>query len=62
MLSGWIDLEFSSDNLVQIEEGDSLFIPGGTPRNEIRMSDTVELLEMSVLADMGTEAYDPPTI
>ena len=61
VLSGWVDLEFAGDNVVRIEEGDSLFIPGGTPHNEIRTSDTFELLEVSVPADMGTEACDRPT-
>lgn len=61
MLSGWVDLEFASGETVRIEEGDSLFIPGGTPHNEIRTSDTFELLEVSVPADMGTEPCDPPT-
>ncbi len=61
MLSGWVDLEFAGGKMVRIEEGDSLFIPGGTPHNEIRTSDTFELLEVSVPTDMGTEACDPPT-
>ena len=61
MLSGWVDLEFAGGKMVRIEEGDSLFIPGGTPHNEIRTSDTFELLEVSVPADMGTEPCDPPT-
>ena len=59
MLSGWIDLAFETET-VRIEEGDSLYIPGGTPHNEIATSDTFDLLEVSVPADMGTEPCDPP--
>ena len=60
MLSGWVDLAFPNGETVRIEEGDSLFIPGGLPHNEIATSDTLELIEVSVPADMGTESCDPP--
>lgn len=59
MLSGWIDLAFE-DQTVRIEEGDSLYIPGGLPHNEIATSDSFDLIEISVPADMGTEPCDPP--
>src|SRR5580700_7808717 len=55
MLSGWIDLEFA-DRKVRVGAGDSIMIPGNTPHNETGTSDTFELLEVSVPADMGTEA------
>jgi len=53
LLSGWIDLEFA-DRKVRLKAGDSIMIPGDTPHNEIGTSDTFELLEVSVPADMGT--------
>ena len=59
MLSGWIDLEFE-DRKVRIKAGDSIMIPGNTPHNETGTSDTFELLEVSVPADMGTEPCDAP--
>ncbi len=59
MLSGWIDLEFE-DRKVRIQAGDSIMIPGNTPHNEIGTSDTFELLEVSVPADMGTEPCAAP--
>ena len=59
MLSGWIDLDFE-EQTVRIEAGDSLYIPGGVPHNEIATSDTFDLIEISVPADMGTEPCDPP--
>ena len=61
MLAGWVELEFAGGNVVRLAEGDSLYIPGGTPHNEIRTSESFELVELSVPADMGTEACDPPT-
>ena len=60
MLSGWIDLEFA-DRKVRVGAGDSIMIPGNTPHNETGTSDAFELLEVSVPADMGTEACDPPS-
>ena len=59
MLSGWIDLAFENET-IRIEEGDSLYIPGGTPHNEVATSDAFDLIEISVPADMGTEPCDPP--
>ena len=55
MLSGWIDLAFEHET-IRIEEGDSLYIPGGTPHNEVATSDTFDLNEVSVPADMGHRA------
>lgn len=60
MLDGWVDLEFPGGDVIRIEKGDSLLIPGETPHNEIGTSDTFELLEVSVPADMGTTPCDPP--
>ena len=41
MLSGWIDLAFEHET-IRIEGGDSLYIPGGTPHNEVATSDTFD--------------------
>jgi quercetin dioxygenase-like cupin family protein len=59
MLSGWIDLEFE-DRKVRIQAGDSIMIPGNTPHNETGTSDTFELLEVSIPAEMGTEPCAAP--
>lgn len=59
MLSGWIDLEFP-DRKVHLQAGDSIMIPGDTPHNETGTSDTFELLEVSIPADMGTEPCAAP--
>ena len=60
MLKGWVDLAFAGGKVVHIEAGDSLYIPGGTPHNEIATSDSFELLEVSIPADMGTKPCDAP--
>ena len=60
MLSGWVDLAFGDGETVRIEAGDSIVIPGGLPHNETATSDSFELLEVSLPADMGTEVCDPP--
>ena len=60
MLEGWLELQFADGETVRLEEGDSVYIPGYAPHNEIRTSDAFELLEFSVPADMGTDVCDPP--
>ena len=60
MLGGWLDLEMADGKVIHLEAGDSIYIPGGLPHNEIATSDDFELLEVSVPADMGTETCDAP--
>ena len=60
MLEGWIDLEFAGGRVERIVAGDSMYIPGDTPHNEIATSNTFELLEVSIPADMGTDVCDAP--
>jgi quercetin dioxygenase-like cupin family protein len=60
MLSGWVDLEFEDGQQLRIQSGESLYIPGGLRHNETRASRDLQLLEISVPADMGTVACDPP--
>jgi quercetin dioxygenase-like cupin family protein len=60
MLKGWVDLEFADGTRVRLEPGDSLMIPGGTVHNETATANELELLEISVPADMRTVACDPP--
>ena len=60
MLSGWVDLEFEDGQKLRIQSGESLYIPGGLRHNETAASKDLELLEISVPADMGTVACDPP--
>ena len=61
MLTGWIDLEFAGNRVERLEAGDSVYIPGNTPHNEIATSDSFELVEISVPADMDTKPCAPPS-
>ena len=60
MLDGWVDLEFEDGRTIRVEKGDSLFIPGYLRHNEIRTSDTMEILEVSTPGVMGTTPCDAP--
>ena len=60
MLKGWVDLEFETGEKIRVNEGESLYIPGGMRHNETALSDDSEILELSVPADMGTVPCDPP--
>jgi quercetin dioxygenase-like cupin family protein len=59
-IKGWVDLEFETGEKIRLKEGQSLMIPGGLRHNETATSDELELLEVSVPADMGTVPCDPP--
>jgi len=60
-LAGWVVLEFEDGSQCRLEAGDSLFIPGGLRHNEIATSQDLEILEVSVPAEMGTVPCEPPT-
>lgn len=59
-LKGWVDLEFETGESIRLEAGESLFIPGGVRHNETNTSEDIEILEVSIPADMGTVACDKP--
>lgn len=59
-LKGWVDLEFETGELLRLQAGESMFIPGGMRHNEISTSDDLEILEVSVPADMGTVPCEQP--
>jgi quercetin dioxygenase-like cupin family protein len=60
MLSGWVDLEFEDGTTRRMEAGTSFFIPPGFKHNEIRTSESFEVIEITLPADMGTVACDVP--
>ena len=60
LLRGSIDLEFEGTGLVRLEAGDSVMIPGGLPHQEVHTSPDMEILEISVPAEMGTVPCDRP--
>lgn len=59
-LQGWVDLEFETGEVLRLQAGESLFIPGGMRHNEISTSADLEILEISIPADMGTVPCDRP--
>ena len=60
MLKGWVDLEFGDRGIVRLSEGESMMIPGGMVHQELRASEPMELLEVSVPARLGTVNCAPP--
>jgi quercetin dioxygenase-like cupin family protein len=60
VLRGWVDLEFDRGTVKRFGPGDSVMIPGGLAHQEIATSDDLELIELSVPAEMGTVNCDPP--
>ena len=45
LLNGWVELEFEGGEFLRLESGDSVFIPGGLPHNELRTSDDFEIID-----------------
>ncbi len=60
-VKGWVDLEFEDGSKIRLKQGESLMIPGGMRHNETATSEELELLEVSVPADMGTVPCDAPS-
>jgi len=59
-MKGWVELEFETGEMIRLEPGDSLFIPGGLRHNEIRTSDDIEILEVSFPGELDTVPCEPP--
>jgi quercetin dioxygenase-like cupin family protein len=60
ILGGWVELEFETGEMLHLDPGDSVFIPGGMKHNELRTSDDFEALELSVPGELGTVPCDKP--
>ncbi len=60
VLDGWVDLEFEDGREVRFEAGDSVMIPGGMRHQEVQFSESFEILEVSLPAEMATVSCDPP--
>jgi mannose-6-phosphate isomerase-like protein (cupin superfamily) len=60
LLNGWVELEFETGETLRLEQGDSVFIPGGMKHNELRTSDDFEALELSTPGELGTVPCDKP--
>lgn len=59
-LKGWVDLVFEDGSEIRLKQGESLYIPGGMKHNETATSEELEILELSVPAEMGTVACEAP--
>ncbi len=60
VIKGWVDLQFEDGTEIRAEAGDVMVIPGGTKHNELRTSDDLEALDISLPADMGTVPCEMP--
>ena len=60
ILKGWVELQFEDGKTIKVEQGDSLFIPGYLRHNEIRTSEEMEILEVSVPGELGTKPCEAP--
>ena len=57
---GWIDLQYEDGTEVRLQAGDIMFVPGGVKHNEVRTSDDIAGLEITIPADMGTVPCEKP--
>ena len=57
---GWIDLQYEDGTEIRLEAGDVMFVPGGVKHNELRTSDDIAGIEITVPADMGTVPCEAP--
>lgn len=60
MLRGWADMQLEDGRQIRLDAGGCLFLPGGFRHNEIATSDDMMTLEVTVPAEMGTVACEPP--
>ena len=57
---GWIELQYEDGTELRLEAGDIMFVPGGVKHNELRTSDDIAGLEITIPADMGTVPCEKP--
>ncbi|RSH81666.1 uncharacterized protein EHS24_007847 [Apiotrichum porosum] len=56
VLKGWVEFEYEGqDGVVHLEPGDSVYQPPGIRHREVAHSDDVEMLEVVLPGDFGTE-------
>lgn len=60
VMSGAISIAFSPRRIIRLGAGDSIMIPGGTIHMELGAPEGVEVLEVSIPADMATENVESP--
>jgi quercetin dioxygenase-like cupin family protein len=57
---GWIELQYEDGTEIRLEAGDVMFVPGGVKHNEIRTSDDISGIEVTIPAGMGTVPCEKP--
>ena len=57
---GWIELQYEDGTEIRLEAGDVMFVPGGVKHNEIRTSDDISGIEITIPAGMGTVPCEKP--
>jgi quercetin dioxygenase-like cupin family protein len=57
---GWIELQYEDGTELRLEAGDIMFVPGGVKHNELRTSDDIAGLEITIPAQMGTVPCEKP--
>lgn len=60
MLKGWFELQMEDGTTRRVNEGDTIFLKGGTKHNEIATSEEFEFIEILIPAQMDTVPCDPP--
>ena len=55
VLKGWIEFEYEGQGIVRLEAGSSVYQPPEIRHREIAHSDDVEMLEIVMPGDFGTE-------
>jgi quercetin dioxygenase-like cupin family protein len=60
MMKGWVEMQIEGLGAIRLAEGESVMIPGGTVHQEMRSSENMELLEVSVPSGLGTVNCEPP--
>ena len=60
VLKGWVDLSFEDGSSIRLKANESLYLPGGWRHQETATSKELEILEVSVPADLGTVLCESP--
>lgn len=60
VLKGWVEFEYEDIGTVRLEAGSTVYQPPRIRHRELRHSEDVEMLEITVPAEFATSVVDPP--
>jgi len=60
VIKGALYIAFSPTDVIRLGPGDSAMIPGGTIHQEMGEKESVEVIEVTLPADIGTENVESP--